>query len=130
MAKLTQDQIKGASDALNAILASRQGGGQMPPLPPMGGDIGVEIDPNLNQPKKKNQGQDQQPDVNMEIFDPDGVLQKLKNKDNELKQQQKKSDTIYHGPEDQKNKEKQGETGSQGGQQNQQSQQGEQGDRS
>ena len=126
MAKFTQDQIKGAQDALNAIIASRQGQGQMPPLPPIGGEINVEIDPNLNQPKNKNKDQQNQPDVNMEIFDPNGVLNKLKNKDNEIKQQQKKSDTIYHGPDDPKNKNN-GEQNSQGGKQDQQNQQGQQG---
>ena len=74
---------KGAAEAIQAILQSRQpvGGGGMPGTPPPGGQIDVEIDPDLIQPSQKHPVE--QPDENIEIDQIKEEINKLKKEINQ-----------------------------------------------
>lgn len=118
--KLNGDQRQAVQDAIEAILKSRmQGIGPGPgqgPMPTPPGPITVGIDPKLKDPKKKGNNPDDPDSPPIEIFDPKGLLQQ-KSKDNQLKQQQQKSNTTYHGPNDPANKPDQGNSNGGGGEQ-------------
>lgn len=75
------DKLQAMEDALKAILQARQGGGGPSP----DGDIETEIDPDLEQAAPKDGGIDPN---DYDVEDPDNVLDKLKNKQNNPQQQQ------------------------------------------
>lgn len=86
------DKRQAALDAVQDILKARlagQMGGMMGGAP--GGEVDMDIDPELNMPQAKGM---QQPPMNVEIKDPDGVLAQQKQNHQQQKQggsQQQKS---------------------------------------
>ena len=112
----SSDKLQAAGDAITAILMSRimGGGGGMPPGMPSGKQK-ISVDPKLKQPTNKNNGGDQGSGPNIEIFDPKGLLQQ-QDKNNQLKQKEQDSNTIYHGPQDPANKPEHGNSNGGGGQ--------------
>lgn len=92
---MTEEEKKAALDALQAILSARQkiegtGGG----LPPMSGPITLPVDPELLSPTQKNKESNQ----NIQIEDPDNVLEQQKeNQSKEGENQPKDDQTSQNG---------------------------------
>ena len=98
---LANPEVKrGALEAIEAILNSRStdgGGGEAP-----GGEIELELDPDLIQPSVKNQPQDQMDSSDIEIEDDDKVLDQIKHNDSEQDSENNTSGTENNRSDSQK----------------------------
>lgn len=81
---INSEKKQAALDAIQDILNARNAGGNFS-MPSPGGEFDIDVDPALNTPSGKNPNPD---DSNLEINDPDGVLQQVKQ--NKQNQQQSK----------------------------------------
>ncbi len=92
---------KGATEAIQAILQSRMPTGGMPGGAPAGGQVDVEIDPDLIQPSIKNQpspgGSD---DLDIEIEDEEDILSQVKRNESDFDQDNDTSGKQSQSPEE------------------------------
>lgn len=91
---LTNPEVKrGVKDAIDAIIKSRAPMPSIPGMPGAGGEVEVELDPDLVQPSiKNNQQSSSADDSDVEIQDDDNVLSSIKHNGQDTTPQQQQDD--------------------------------------